>query len=506
MKILAYLKANPDASLAAHVVNTLQSQVPDARFAAAVFRNPTAKELARHNSLQVDRLLVESEVFEQALQEPLNPDNELLNRWDQHLREHGRGIWSHVTTNRWLSYKRFGDQWSQGLMYSREQTLAIVSAYVAAFEQLIDDFSPDVIWYVNIDVGTPGSDVLNFIARQRGIPVIVAKPLRLGGRYFLGSTVLSRDPHLDAQYENVRRQGEETISDEAEQLLAKMKKGALRPAYMSAVLSQQSRGGFAKSVHAVKQYAQRSAQVIKRAISDDPFLPGAVETEASRVLQEVNRIRAKRTLKFESSVIGEKYFYFPLHVQPELSVELFAPDYNNQPSLIRQLAQCVPADVVVYVKDHPAFVGRRSMAFYDEIASIPNVRLLEPLEDSISLVANSLGVATITGTAGLEALLMGRPVIAWGDVFYSVVESSVFGPRLPHELRQLTDELSRGFEPNWGDVRAFCQAMIDVSFDINVQFLPRRLRESERTGSKGSMQEVENFSELLIERMQARGL
>ena len=53
-----------------------------------------------------------------------------------------------------------------------------------------------------------------------------------------------------------------------------------------------------------------------------------------------------------------------------------------------------------------------------EIKKIFNVRLISPKEDVRRLILGSKGVIVVSGTMGWEALLLGKPAIVLGSVFY----------------------------------------------------------------------------------------
>lgn len=68
----------------------------------------------------------------------------------------------------------------------------------------------------------------------------------------------------------------------------------------------------------------------------------------------------------------------------------------------------------VYVKEH--YVQRhRPISFYEDLCKIKNVRLIKSNVPSASIMINSLAVATQTGTCVLEASLMGKPSIVFGQ-------------------------------------------------------------------------------------------
>ena len=61
----------------------------------------------------------------------------------------------------------------------------------------------------------------------------------------------------------------------------------------------------------------------------------------------------------------------------------------------------------------------RSPIFYHLISNIKGVKLVKSEVDSIELTRNSHFVATITGSVALEAALMGKKAIVFGEAWYS---------------------------------------------------------------------------------------
>jgi hypothetical protein len=136
---------------------------------------------------------------------------------------------------------------------------------------------------------------------------------------------------------------------------------------------------------------------------------------------------------WERPVPGEKYVFYPIHVQPEASTLVQAPLYVDQVALIEDMAKSVPIDHRLYVKEHVSSKGRRPVEFYERIRAIPAVRLLGPEEDTWSLIRGASVVAVITGTVGWEALLYNKPVVTFGDVFFNVVPEVYKAGQLPKD-------------------------------------------------------------------------
>ena len=115
---------------------------------------------------------------------------------------------------------------------------------------------------------------------------------------------------------------------------------------------------------------------------------------------------------------NEKYAFYPLQYEPEMTLLLFAPFYTDQLWVIKQVAKSLPVDHLLYVKEHPSMFGYRTRRYYKELKKIPNVRLISPSVTGFDLMRKSKLVVTISGTGGWEALAFEKPVIIFSEIFY----------------------------------------------------------------------------------------
>jgi hypothetical protein len=124
--------------------------------------------------------------------------------------------------------------------------------------------------------------------------------------------------------------------------------------------------------------------------------------------------------------VEAKYVYVPLHLQPEKTTLPLGGWYEEQLLMLRVLRESLPSDIYLYVREHPRQFSysmvkgaiARDKYFYREMASIPGVVVIPIEAPSDSLIANSLAVATITGSSGWEALKIGKPVLLFGNMWY----------------------------------------------------------------------------------------
>ncbi|MFA5033997.1 MAG: hypothetical protein WC614_13400 [bacterium] len=123
--------------------------------------------------------------------------------------------------------------------------------------------------------------------------------------------------------------------------------------------------------------------------------------------------------KFDSPNNTDRFFLFPLHVQPEASTSVLATYFYDQLNTVRNIAFSLPFTYKLYVKEHPEAIGTRPSNFYKELRNIPNVCLIASHEKVGNLIKNSCGIITLTSTIGMETVLVGKPVYLLGKVFYS---------------------------------------------------------------------------------------
>ena len=141
-----------------------------------------------------------------------------------------------------------------------------------------------------------------------------------------------------------------------------------------------------------------------------------------------NRLKsmASERKKFEQKPdLRHPFIYFPLHYQPEATTAPMAGRYADQLHAIDELSKRIPEGVFLVVKEHPSQfnmnmwgVSGRHTGYWETIAEHENV-ILAPLDhNSKDLISKSVCVATLTGTAGWEAILQNKRVIVLGAAWY----------------------------------------------------------------------------------------
>lgn len=121
-----------------------------------------------------------------------------------------------------------------------------------------------------------------------------------------------------------------------------------------------------------------------------------------------------------------KFVYVPLAFQPESSTSPNGGIFVDQILMIEILSASLPADWLVYVKEHPVQWARtglgyndsRYKGYYKKIAQLKNVRIIPIETQPRFLIKNAQAVVIVTGTTGWESAMKFKPVLVFGFPWY----------------------------------------------------------------------------------------
>lgn len=188
----------------------------------------------------------------------------------------------------------------------------------------------------------------------------------------------------------------------------------------------------------------------------------------ARIRSDARRLSRIATTRL-ADLKGVPFVYYPLHQEPEMALQGLSPEYFYQLPLIAAVARDLPAGVRLAVKETFGAIGRRPRDFYGQIAEFKNVMLLETMELGLECARRAEAVVTICGTAGLEAAVLGRPVIAFGvhNNYNNLPQV-----RVVQAERDLAGHLRWALDPRFdreaarADGQRFLNAVVARSFDM----------------------------------------
>jgi hypothetical protein len=166
------------------------------------------------------------------------------------------------------------------------------------------------------------------------------------------------------------------------------------------------------------------------------------------------------------------FVYMSLHNQPERSTSPMGDYYVDQSLIVEILSKAVPKGWLVYVKEHPfqfspKFAGEcgRSYEYYDNIASLPNVKFMPFSFQSYTLIDNAQAVVAGIGTTGFEAVIRGTPAITFGHAWYNGCEG-VYHIVSYEDCKRVLREIETGRVVDYEKVRLFVDALEKTGYNF----------------------------------------
>jgi hypothetical protein len=138
------------------------------------------------------------------------------------------------------------------------------------------------------------------------------------------------------------------------------------------------------------------------------------------------------------------FVFFGLHLQPESSIDVLAHFYSDQLRVVELISRSIPPTHKLLVKLHKSDVGQYSPGQLARFTQMPGVQLVSPFAETRRFIQNADLIVSIQGTIGLEAALLGKPVIMLGHSPVTLFPSaSRIGelPELPMLVRSKLAEL-----------------------------------------------------------------
>lgn len=286
------------------------------------------------------------------------------------------------------------------------KSVHLFNRVVRFWEEYFDRVQPSLI--IGNASGVTGK-LCSVIARHRSIPMRVLFLSYYQAYHAWGVDEYYSVPAIAERYAVLTDSEAQAIVSDAE--LAAMRRLPFTDEYYHTFSRQASLTVLLrKSLHQVRNAVGRSAQ---RVVTMGNYRLAEQLRALARTRADLRQL-ARLPLADAKDLEGAAYVFFPLHVEPESSMGMMSPEMNEQLACVELLAKNLPAGVRLVVKEHLAAVGRRPRDFYATLLDIPNVIMISPHAYALDVARGARAVAVITGTLGLEAAVLGVPVISFG--------------------------------------------------------------------------------------------
>jgi len=177
-----------------------------------------------------------------------------------------------------------------------------------------------------------------------------------------------------------------------------------------------------------------------------------------------------------------------LHVIPEESTSIAAPFFANQRFVIENVARALPLHWRLVIKPHPLMIGKEPLSFYRHVQKIQNVQVVSPYSNTRDLILNSRAVVAITGTSGLEAALLGKKVILFGQRVWGMIRGVTRCTDFT-QLHAIFKEV-KNYKVDDNDLAAHLQAVHNHSFPMEHNYVWKGPYDLSNPGYKRAIEEI----------------
>ena len=215
----------------------------------------------------------------------------------------------------------------------------------------------------------------------------------------------------------IRRLEKENLEKDANRYLREFERRQVTaPAY----LAPQPASLLGKAGH-LPDRLRAATRILKRS-RDGEFLKYTDERSSYSITRSLSQlIRTSRSRRANGRIPAlrappsKRYVLFGLHMQPESSIDVWAPFFSNQMWVVELLARCIPPSHSLLVKIHKSDIANYSDHQLRSLQALPGVEFVQPFADTRDFLERADAVVSIQGTMGLEAALLGKPTIMLGE-------------------------------------------------------------------------------------------
>lgn len=356
-----------------------------------------------------------------------------------------------------LGHRQFGRGFSPGGV--KQPRIPVVEH--ASYVQTLHAFN-DTLWFWENEIDEKGLTLIingekwvAAICRAKGVQYRRLGLGRHGNYQYWSPDEYLRNPFLEPTYNQLTSWPPASLSGTYAPQVSKNKKA----------LEVASLRGIAHSL--VINFVKEAVYRVRGLQTDRPRLSGMVRTSLQPWLQ----MRQYRRLATETvaDLKSKTFFYYPLHKEPETDFLIRTPDYFSQHAAILAIARDLPAGVLLAVKEHIPGTGPRPAELYNQLKDLKNVVLVDIFESSVELIKHAAATITFVGSAGIEATILGRPVIQFSPHTHNHFVPHVMTLTSDRELKGCIDRVLDGqidLDQARDNGARFLQAIKDSCFDM----------------------------------------
>lgn len=285
----------------------------------------------------------------------------------------------------------------------RQWQLDQLARHALYFEQMFEEYEPDLL------VGESADIMPTWLAYDMA-PAHGCEPVGLIPSTLPPGRLLMLRGHdeiagAEQRYLKIRERGLEAAEEEAARALQAVIRG--EGTKLDYLPPPRDRFDFARRMlrgEIVRDHVGGSLRQLRERRAHNWFVqPDPIAHRMAQVAHRVRGAYADRHYLADPPV-ERPFVFYPLHYEPEATTLVHGSYFEDQMTVVKNLARSLPAGWELVVKEHFYMRGQRRLGFYRELRSIPNLRLVPFSVPTNGLILGAELVSVISSTAGLEEL------------------------------------------------------------------------------------------------------
>jgi hypothetical protein len=368
--------------------------------------------------------------------------------------------------------------------------LLYVQLYYQYIEDLFENNRPDII--LDTDVDFFGRAVLLEVANKYDVPYISIDHARIDGYVFpTTSLVKNRNENIESSFKKYLTDDSLLKENRVVGMYDSIKTKTGNVPYMFKNMHSDLQFSIFKllrrlviqTVHSIRYFSFKKFKLNIFNGLNSPICSNIFKSYQFMYMYYIRRFYLEYSTIFDKIDLKKiSYIYVPLHVIPESSTTILSPYYINETFIIESLSKSVRADQYIVVKEHWSMIGYRPIEYYKKIKRLPNIILIDPTSYTLpkDYIKNSDLVVTISGSAAIEASIMGINSLVFSDVVFGLL-SSVKKVKIDSNLRKIVAEHIKYKMPEH-ELYAYIKILLEFGKKVrikNLQMPPSRVNKDE---------------------------
>lgn len=298
--------------------------------------------------------------------------------------------------------------------YSHEERVMILGKEIAFWRALLDEYDPIAV--CNELIAIEISEVLLIEARARGVRYLAPMYCLIEGLFYWLPDPLT----LSGRSLDLPEPSPASLAL-ADAYLAEVRDSDYKPYYVRNLASRRALRPLATGIAKSGLWAMRDHQ------SRDAGAPGFFRyesyTEEYRKRGQVFAASFRHDYDTLEAIPEEhEIVLFPLHQEPEATLNYMSEFFANQVATIDNILKCLTPHQRLVVKEHPVDKGALLRPKFRELRQrCSNLAFLPAEAPARAILARCERVVTLTSSVGWEAAVLGKAVCAMGEIYWDDV-------------------------------------------------------------------------------------